>query len=89
VRAYNGQSSRWYQAAMRQKAGRIVAAGLTKEVAFEPVDADINNRIDEAYRVKYRGSPYLSPMIGARARAATVRITPRDSHSASNRAERK
>ena len=88
VRAYNGQSSRWHQAAMRQKAGRILAGGLTKEVAFEPVDGD-NDRIDEAYRVKYRGSPYLDPMIGARARAATVRITPRDSDSASNRTERK
>ncbi len=38
VRAYNGKSSRWYQAASRQKAGRITAAGMTKEVSFEPVD---------------------------------------------------
>jgi hypothetical protein len=37
VRAYNGTSSRWYQAALKQKAGRITAAGMTKEVAFEPV----------------------------------------------------
>jgi hypothetical protein len=36
VRAYNGQSSRWYQAALRQKAGRIIATGVTKEVSFEP-----------------------------------------------------
>jgi hypothetical protein len=78
VRAYNGRNSRWHQAALRQKAGRIVAAGMTKEVTFEPVDGPINDRIDEAYRAKYRGSPYLAPMIGARARAATVRITPRD-----------
>ena len=28
VRAYHGQSSRWYQAALRQKAGRITAAGM-------------------------------------------------------------
>ena len=34
VRAYNGQDSRWYQAAMRQKAGRIAAAGMTKDVSF-------------------------------------------------------
>jgi hypothetical protein len=78
VRAYNRQSSRWYQAALRQKAGRIIAAGLTKEVAFEPVDGAIRDRIDAAYRAKYRSSPYLNPMIGARARAATVRITRRD-----------
>lgn len=50
---------------------------MTKEVAFEPVDGPINERIDAAYRAKYRGSPYLDPMIGKRARAATVMIMPR------------
>jgi hypothetical protein len=78
VRAYNGKNSRWYQAALRQKAGRIIAAGLTKEVTFEPVEGAINDRIDDAYRAKYRDSPYLNPMIGGRARAATIRIMPRD-----------
>jgi hypothetical protein len=77
VRGYNGQNSRWYQAAVRQKAGQITAGGFTKEVAFEPVDGAINDRIDEAYRAKYQSSPYLKPMIGKRARAATVRIMPR------------
>src|SRR3954471_10666692 len=63
VRAYNGQASRWYQAAMRQKAGRITAAALTKEVDFEPVNGPINDLIDEAYQAKYKGSPYLPAMI--------------------------
>jgi hypothetical protein len=76
VRAYHGTDSRWYQAAMRQKAGRISAAGMTKEVAFEPVEGPIHDRIDDAYREKYRDSPYLDPMIGARGRAATVKVTP-------------
>ncbi|MGO4123179.1 DUF2255 family protein [Inquilinus sp. YAF38] len=78
VRAYNGPASRWYKAALRQKAGRIIAAGITKEVIVEPVDGPINDRIDDAYRAKYRSSPYLGPMIGARARSATVRVTPRE-----------
>jgi quinol monooxygenase YgiN len=77
VRAYNGQKSSWYQAAMRQKAGRITAAGMTRNVAFEPVKGAVNERIDEAYRAKYHGSPYLKPMIGAGARSATVRVMPR------------
>jgi hypothetical protein len=77
ARAYNGRDSRWHRAAVRQKAGRIIAAGITKEVAFEPVDGPINDRIDDAYRAKYQMSPYLGPMIGPRARAATVKITPR------------
>jgi hypothetical protein len=78
ARGYDGQKSRWYQAALKQKAGRIIAAGMTKEVSFEPVSGPINDRIDEAYRAKYSKSEYLSPMVGARARAATVKITPRE-----------
>ncbi len=78
VRAYNGRNSRWYQAAMREKAGRIIAAGMTREVTFEAVEGPINDRIDEAYRAKYSASQYLSPMISERPRAATVRIVPRD-----------
>src|SRR4029450_4221816 len=81
MRAYNGKNSRWYQAAMRQKAGRITAAGMTKEVTFEPVDGPINDRIDDAYRAKYRDSPYLDAMIGTRARSATVKVIPREANA--------
>ena len=76
VRAYNGEASRWYQAALRQKAGRITAAGMTKEVTFERVDGAVNDRIDDGYRAKYKGSPYLPPMIEVRARSATVKVIP-------------
>ena len=78
ARAYNGTDSRWYNAALKQKAGRIIAAGLTMEVGFEPVARSQKEAIDDAYRAKYRESPYLKPMISDRASAATVRIMPRD-----------
>ena len=77
VRAYNGRSSRWHQAALRQKAGRITAAGMMKDVVFEAVEGPINDRIDAAYRLKYSECPYLAPMLGERARSATVNIAPR------------
>lgn len=77
ARAYNGQKSSWYKAAITQKAGRIRIAGMQREVAFGPVTGNVNHQIDEAYRAKYRTSPYLAPMIEDRARAATVRISPR------------
>jgi hypothetical protein len=76
VRAYNGQRSRWYQAAKRQKAGRITVAGTTREVAFELVEGPINDRIDDTYREKYRSSEYLAPMIGPRARGGTLKVSP-------------
>jgi hypothetical protein len=79
VRAYNGTTSRWYKAATQQKRGRITAAGVTKNVAFEPVDGPINDDIDEAYREKYKNSPYLQPMISTRSRSAAVKIEPIES----------
>ncbi|KWS83936.1 hypothetical protein AL050_02705 [Pseudomonas syringae pv. daphniphylli] len=79
VRAYNGTKSRWYQAALKQKAGRIIAAGKTFDVSFEPVSGGINDQIDDAYRAKYTSSSYLAPMISERSRAATVRILPKGS----------
>lgn len=78
VREYHGIASRWYKAALRQKAGQITAAGQTTDVSFEGVDGAVNDRIDAAYRTKYSSSPYLKPMVSDRARAATVRISPKE-----------
>jgi hypothetical protein len=82
VRAYNGKRSSWYQAALQQKAGRITVAGLTKEVSFEPVDdpvhKQVNDLIDEAYRIKYKSSPYLRLQLNNRVRSATIKILPHD-----------
>ncbi|HWB24905.1 MAG TPA: DUF2255 family protein [Chitinophagaceae bacterium] len=76
VRAYNGVNSRWYRSALSQKAGRVIAAGMTIEVLYVPVNGDINNLIDEAYKKKYSKSRYLPAMISSRARATTIKIIP-------------
>ncbi|MFS0560431.1 DUF2255 family protein [Terribacillus sp. 179-K 1B1 HS] len=78
VRAYSGQNSRWYNAALQQKAGRITVDGMTKEVILETVEVSINDKIDEAYKAKYNSSPYLGPMIATKTRAATIKILPRE-----------
>lgn len=77
VRAYDGQRSRWCQAAVAQRAGRISAADEDRDVTFEAVDRPVNADVDAAYRDKYADSPYLDPMISDRARSATVMVTPR------------
>src|SRR5579859_2631720 len=61
VRAYNGRNSRWYKAAMTQKAGRVrvIGIGIEKNVIFETVEGGIQRQIDSGYRTKYAGSPYL------------------------------
>jgi hypothetical protein len=71
--------------AVRQKAGRITAAGMTKEVTFELVDGPINDL--NAYRAKYGGSSYLDSMIMARAPSATVKVVPRETNTATPRSE--
>jgi hypothetical protein len=48
-------------------------------VSCEPVNGAINDRIDDADRAKDTSSPSLSPMIGAR--AATVKVMPRDGNA--------
>jgi len=48
-------------------------------VTFEVInDAALSDRVDAAYRTKYSRSQYLAPMISPRARAATVKITPKN-----------
>jgi hypothetical protein len=79
VRAYNGTQSRWYQAAINQHAGQITAAGRSFDVTFDTAaaDGDLAAAIDAAYRAKYDPSPYVTHMIGAGSRQATIRIRPR------------
>jgi hypothetical protein len=62
---------------MRQKEGRITAAGMTKDVVFQPGNIEAQGAIDAAYRNKYSNSPYLKPMVESQAQAATVEISPR------------
>jgi hypothetical protein len=78
VRAGNGQSAHWYQAALRKKAGRIAVDGVTKSVTFEPIAGPINDRIDAAYRAKYKDSPFLDDMLRVTVRAATLKVMPRE-----------
>ncbi|MEO8735242.1 MAG: hypothetical protein ABI380_01750 [Edaphobacter sp.] len=46
-------------------------------MSFADASQDPQSVIDDAYRKKYTKSPYLAPMLGVRARSATVVIEPR------------
>jgi hypothetical protein len=77
VRAANGQDSRWYQAAITQKAGRVRVAGTFFDVVFEAAGTDDESAIDAAYEAKYPGSSAVPIMQAAGPKSASVRISPR------------
>ncbi|SXO77654.1 Uncharacterized protein conserved in bacteria (DUF2255) [Klebsiella pneumoniae] len=50
VRAYSGIRSKWYQAALSQQAGKILAIGQEFDVMFaKPSDPELESKIDQAY----------------------------------------
>lgn len=77
VRAANGQASRWYQAAIAQRAGRVHVAEQTYDVTFEAAGDSDEAAIDAAYEEKYPGSSAVPIMQGEGPKSATVRIMPR------------
>lgn len=81
VRAYNGQNSRWYQSAVEQQAGKMSITGKEFDVIYQPVetDAELTQKINDAYTEKYGDSPYLPPMLAEGPVSATVKLLPRES----------
>ena len=55
VRSVNGRTGAWFRSTQARREGRIQAGGIDKDVSFaEEADPDLNDRIDAAYRTKYR-----------------------------------
>ena len=80
VRSWKGDAGAWFRATRVRRAGHIEAGGVGKDVSFiAETDHDINDRIDAAYRAKYRrhGARYVDPMVAPTARATTIRLVPR------------
>lgn len=77
VRAASGPESRWYRAAISQKAGQVRVAGKNYDVTFEPAGDEVSDAIDAAYEAKYPGSSAVPIMQGDGPKSATVRISPR------------
>jgi hypothetical protein len=79
VRSWRGREGGWFRHALQTRRGRIRAAGVERDVAFEEPDEGVRGAIDRAYRAKYAryGDAYVGPMIGPDAAAATFRLIPR------------
>jgi hypothetical protein len=76
VRAANGQESRWYQAAITQRAGRVRIGDTFYDVTLEAGGDENEAAIDIACETKYPGSSAVPIMQGAGPKSAAVRITP-------------
>ena len=78
VRSVNGPTAAWYRGAQARGEGHIRAGGIAKEVTFADADPALADRIDDAYRVKYRRYPSIVPsIVRPEARAATLKLVPR------------
>ena len=80
VRSVNGRTSAWFRGTQVRHEGHIQAGGMDKDVTFvEEADPDINNRIDAAYRTKYRryATSIVNSIITPTARSATIKLVPR------------
>jgi hypothetical protein len=80
VRSYRGRGGSWFRAAQARHEGRIRAGGVEKDVTFvEETDPGVNDRIDAAYRAKYRGygAHFVNTMVAPEARATTIKLAPR------------
>ena len=83
VRAVNGRESGWFRGVLTRHEGRVAAGGVAKPVTLvETPDAELNDRIDAAYRAKYRryAASIIDSVNSPKARAATLRLVPGSSN---------
>ncbi|MFL5797757.1 MAG: DUF2255 family protein [Actinomycetota bacterium] len=79
VRSVNGRSGAWFRGTQVSHEGRIRAGGVEKDVTFEGADDDVDDRIDTAYREKYRryAPSIVDSVLTPAARSATIKLVPR------------
>ena len=80
VRSVNGRDGAWFRGLLARHEGRIQAGGVDREVTFvEEADPALNDRVDAAYRLKYRrySLNIVNSILTPLARAATIRLVPK------------
>ena len=79
VRSVNGRTAAWFRGTQVRREGLIRAGGVEKDVDFvEEAGSDINDRLDAAYRTKYRryGPGIINTIVSPEARSATIELVP-------------
>ena len=80
VRSVNGRTSDWFRGTQRRHEGQLRAGGVEKDVTFVEADADLEARIDDAYREKYRryAKSIVDSTLTSKARSAALKLVPRE-----------
>ncbi len=79
VRAVNGREGAWFRSTQVRHEGHIQAGKWGKDVSFVDADQGLNNKIDDAYRSKYRryAANIVNSILTAKARASTTNLVPK------------
>lgn len=75
VRSVNGPDAAWFRGTQVRGEGLIESGGVSKKVEFIR-DAEVDDRIDEAYRQKYGSGSAVRAITSATARTTTLRVEP-------------
>ena len=80
VRSMHGRAGAWFRGTQARRQGHIRSGGVDRDVTFA-IDTDpaLNDRIDTAYRDKYRryGDRIVGTVVNAASRESTIKLVPR------------
>ena len=79
VRSVKGPSLAWFRGTQDSHQGRIRAGGVEKDVTFVNADHAMDDKVDAAYRAKYRryAGSILNSVLTPQARSTTTKLVPR------------
>jgi hypothetical protein len=80
VRSIHGPTGGWFRGTQTRRQGRIRSGGVDRDVTFVlDTDPALNDRIDAAYRDKYRryGDRIVGTVVNPASRDSTIRLVPR------------
>lgn len=80
VRSMHGRAGAWFRGTQTRRQGHIRSGGIKKDVTFViDTDSALNDRIDAAYRDKYRryGERIVGGVVNPASRESTIKLVPR------------
>jgi hypothetical protein len=76
----HGPAGAWFRGTQTRRQGHISSGGVNKDVTFIiDTDPELNDRIDAAYRNKYRryGDRIVGGVVNPASRDSTIKLVPR------------